>query len=209
MGPLRGRLIDLDAGPCLVVQRHSAGHKLPPHKVGYRGIALGLAALGVKTCFASAAVGSLRLDWPAGTLVVPSDFLDLTGRNLTLFDRDVVHTDFSTPLPGRTLLLAASAKTGIGCVDGGVYVCGNGPRYETPHEIEVYSRVGDLVGMTASTEAVVLREAGIDYGLLSVVTNLACGIADQPLSHVEVVEEMERSGDRAVAILTAAANMVL
>lgn len=208
-GPLRGRIVDLDSGLCLLVQRHSVGHKVPPHRVGYRGIALGLAALGVKACFASAAVGSLRPDWPAGTLVVPSDFLDLTARNLTLFDRDVVHTDFSSPLPARTFLLEASNKTGIATVDGGVYVCGNGPRYETPHEIEVYGRVGDLVGMTASTEAIVLREAGIDYGLLSVVTNLACGIADQPLSHEEVVEEMERSGDRAVAILTAAANMVL
>lgn len=169
-------------------------------------MALGLKALGVKSCFASAAVGSLRPDWPAGMLVVPHDFLDLTARNVTLFDRTVAHTDFSSPLPARGALLASAEAEGLEVHDGGIYVCGNGPRYETPHEIDLYAQVGAVVGMTASSEAIVMREAGVNYGLLAVVTNLACGISEHPLSHEEVVEEMERSGEKAVAILRRAAE---
>lgn len=208
LGSMRGRLLELSGVPTILVKRHSAGHKVPPHLVNYRAIALGLKAIGVRLCLASAAVGSLRPEWPSGTLVVPRDIYDLTGRNLTLFDRQVVHTDFSTPLPGRDSLLAGAALSHTAVIDGGVYVCGNGPRYETPNEIAVYATFGDLVGMTAATEAILMREAGIDYGLLAVVTNLACGISKHPLSHVEVVDEMERSGANAVRVLQSALENV-
>lgn len=200
-GILRGKVIEHAGKSVMLLKRHSAGHKVPPHLVNYRSMALGLKALGVKACFATAAVGSLRPEWGAGTLVVPHDFLDLTARNVTLYDREVVHTDFSSPLPARMHILRAAAEEGLETKDRGIYVCGNGPRYESPHEIDLYGKVGDVVGMTASTEAIVMREAGVDYGCLAVVTNLACGIADQPLSHEEVVEEMERSGEKAVRIL--------
>lgn len=195
-GLLRGQLLD----DIVLIQRHSVGHKTPPHLVNYKAFALGLNALGVKTCFATAAVGSLRPDWGPGTLVAPRDFIDLTGRGTTLYDRTVVHTDYSTPLPARSHLLQE------GVHDGGIYVCGNGPRYETPYEIELYKQIGDLVGMTAASEAIVMREAGVDYGCLCVVTNLACGISETPLNHEEVVDEMNRSGARAVEILLEAAK---
>lgn len=204
-GVMRGSL--LPSGVVLL-KRHSAGHKVPPHRVNYRAMALGLKALGVEACFASAAVGSLRPEWGPGTLMVPHDFLDLTCRNLTLFDRTVVHTDFSQPLPARQHLLTAAERLNLPVAPGGIYVGGNGPRYETPHEIVLYAKVGDVVGMTATTEAIVMREAGIAYGLLAVVTNLACGITEAPLSHEEVVDEMQRSGAKAVAILRDAAESV-
>lgn len=200
-GVLRGKVIEHAGKSVMLLKRHSAGHKVPPHLVNYRSMALGLKALGVKACFATAAVGSLRPEWGAGTLVVPHDFLDLTARNVTLYDREVVHTDFSSPLPARKQILRAASDEGLETKNKGIYVCGNGPRYESPHEIDLYGKVGDVVGMTASTEAIVMREAGVDYGCLAVVTNLACGIAGQPLSHEEVVEEMERSGEEAVRIL--------
>lgn len=197
-GLLRGRILhDL-----VLIQRHSVGHKTPPHLVNYTAFALGLKKLGVGTCFATAAVGSLRPEWGPGTILAPTDFIDVTGRGTTLHHRTVVHTDFSSPLPAREHLLQE------GVHDGGIYVCGNGPRYETPYEIDLYSKIGDVVGMTAASEAIVMREAGINYGCLCVVTNLACGIADYPLNHEEVVEEMNRSGERAVEILLEAAKRV-
>jgi 5'-methylthioadenosine phosphorylase len=200
-GMLRGRVVGHAGKTILLLRRHSAGHKVPPHLVNYASMALGLRAVGVKACFATAAVGSLRPEWGPGTLVVPHDFLDLTARNLTLYDREVVHTDFSDPLPARREILAAAESESLPVKDRGVYVCGNGPRYESPHEIDLYGKVGDVVGMTASSEAILMHEAGVRYGCLAVVTNLACGIADAPLSHEEVVEEMVRSGEKAVRIL--------
>lgn len=201
-GMMRSRLVEIGGREVVLLKRHSSGHKVPPHKVNYKAMALGLRQLGVKFCFASAAVGSLRDDWPCGTIAVCDDFLDVTFRNQTLFDREVVHTDFSTAFGSEAThaLLAAGSDLGE-IIHHAVYFCGNGPRYETPFEIDVYRKLGgDVVGMTAATEAILMREAGVGYACLSVVTNFACGISPTPLNHEEVVEEMERSGARAVSI---------
>lgn len=210
-GMLRGKRIEVAGRGVLLLKRHSAGHKVPPHKVAYRAMAAGLKALGVKVCFASAAVGSLREDWPAGTFVACTDFLDFTFRNQTMFDRTVVHTDFTEPFSarGHAALVKAASDLGFGLHPAGVYVCGNGPRYETPEEIQMYRRLGgEVVGMTAATEAILMREAGVDYSCLAVVTNMAAGLSSSPLTHDEVVEEMERSGARAVQIFTKAIERV-
>ncbi len=203
-GMLRGRLIEHKGVSILLIGRHSAGHKVAPHNVNYAAMARGLVAVGAKACLASAAVGSLRRQWGPGTLLACSDFLDLTFRNLTMFDRNVVHTDFSTPFSPQ--VRAALLSTGTNVIDGGVYVCSNGPRYESPAEISFYEKIGgDLVGMTAASEAILMREAGIHYATLAIVTNLAAGLEDQQLSHEEVVEEMRRSGEAATETLLAAA----
>jgi 5'-methylthioadenosine phosphorylase len=206
-GMLQGKLIEVGDAGVLLIRRHSAGHKLPPHRIRYAALAMGLRQLGVPYCLSTAAVGSLRPEWGPGTFVSCSDFLDLTFRNLTLFHTEVVHRDFSEPfgVGGRKALSEAAASLGAPLHEQGVYVCGNGPRYETPHEIEVFRKLGgDVVGMTASSEAILMREAGIDYACLAIVTNLAAGITLEPLSHEEVVEEMQRSGETAVQLLKAA-----
>jgi 5'-methylthioadenosine phosphorylase len=66
----------------------------------------------------------------------------------------------------------------------------------------------DVVGMTASSEAILMREAEVDYACLAIVTNLASGISATPLDHQEVVDEMLRSGERAVNLLLAAARLL-
>jgi 5'-methylthioadenosine phosphorylase len=205
-GPLLGTLVERDGRSLVLIRRHSAGHKVPPHLVNYKAMALGLQNLGAKACFSTAAVGSLHEDWMPGTMVVCSDFLDFSARNQTLFDADVVHTDFSKPFgdKARAALMAA-----VGEVNEGVYVCANGPRYETPHEIKMYRQLGgDIVGMTAATEAILMHEADIDYSCLAIVTNLACGLSPTPLGHGEVVAAMEEAGERAVQIILRAAATV-
>jgi 5'-methylthioadenosine phosphorylase len=209
-GMLRGRLVEHAGVRLFAVQRHSAGHSRPPHRVNYAAIALGVKALGARACLSTAAVGSLRPQWMPGQLVACSGFLDFTGRNLTLFDQTVVHRDFSTLAgPARAALIAAADGEGPGIADGGIYLCANGPRYETPEEIRLYRSFGaDVVGMTAASEAILMREALVDYACLAIVTNLAAGISPTPLDHSEVVTQMRESGDAAVRILLAAARMI-
>lgn len=206
-GPLRAKVLDCGNHELILIQRHAASHKVAPHRVNYKAFALGLRELGAKACLASAAVGSLREDWDKGTFVVCSDFLDLTGRRLTLFDRAVVHRDFTHPFPARSALLDAAGEIGEAVQDGGVYVGGDGPRYETPQEIRTMRLLGgDIVGMTASSEAILFREALVPYACLAVVTNLACGLAPGKLDHLDVVDAMDARGDAAVAILLKAAE---
>jgi 5'-methylthioadenosine phosphorylase len=200
-GMARGKLIEVGGRRVAVLSRHSAGHSVPPHRVNYRAMASAMHQLGIRWCLASAAVGSLREDCSIGTLAVCSDFLDLTGRNLTVHDDAIIHTPFAQPfgVQSREALLEAAKRFGEPVRDGGVYIGLNGPRFETPHEIRMLARLGDFVGMTASSEAVVMKEAGIQYGLLAVVTNLGEGLGGA-VEHEMVGATMLDLGPRAVEI---------
>ncbi|MEN3002431.1 MAG: MTAP family purine nucleoside phosphorylase [Armatimonadota bacterium] len=187
---LEGRL---DGCPVLLLPRHGRGHRVPPHQIDHRRHVQLLKEQGVQAVLATAAVGSLRPDWTPGTLVVLSDFLDFTRTVHTLFDREVVHTDFSEPFSPllRRVLLETAQELGLSMQPEGVYVCAPGPRYETPAEIRMFRLLGgDVIGMTVVPEAILCREAGIHYAAVAVVTNLGTGLSDKPLSHTEVTEVM-------------------
>ncbi len=181
----------------MLVKRHREGHSVPPHRIEFRAIADGLRRSGVKVCLATAAVGSLRRDWPTGTIVIVRDFLDLSFRRSTLYDREVVHTDVTEPAPAAHYLLDAARLTGIEVADGGVYANLDGPRYETKAEIAMLASLGaGIVGMTAGTEAILLSEARVEYGCIAVVSNLAAGMEATTLDHEDVVHAMNaRSAD--------------
>ncbi|MFQ3610991.1 MAG: MTAP family purine nucleoside phosphorylase [Fimbriimonadales bacterium] len=187
---------NLGEHPVLLLPRHSKGHTVPPHRIDHAGHIRFLKEQGVQAVFATAAVGSLRPDWTPGTLVVLNDFLDFMRSVYTLYDTEVVHTDFThpfSPLLREALLQSAHAQE-IAVQPTGVYVCAPGPRYETPAEIRMFRLLGgDVVGMTVAPEAVMCREAGIHYACVSIVTNLGTGLSDQPLSHEEVVEVVGRA----------------
>src|SRR5580658_2345650 len=68
-GMVHGRLLVVQGVRLYVLSRHSAGHKVPPHLVNYRAMALALRDLGAGICFSTAAVGSLRPEWAPGTLI--------------------------------------------------------------------------------------------------------------------------------------------
>lgn len=204
LGQIRGRQLVHEDVNILLLSRHSAGHKVPPHLVNYEGMARALQILGIPACFSTAAVGSLRREWGPGTFVICSDFFDWTYRNKTMYHRTVAHTDFTHPFSPvlRHALTAAAEKLGKPVQTEGVYCGLNGPRYETPNEIRwMHDQGVDVVGMTASSEAVVMQEAGVQYSCLAIVTNLAAGISETTLNHEEVVEEMQRSGEMAVQMI--------
>jgi purine-nucleoside phosphorylase len=79
-----------------------------------------------------------------------------------------------------------------------------GPHYETPAEIAMLARLGaDLVGMSTGLEAIAARQLGAEVLGISLVTNLAAGLAGQRLSHAEVVEAGQASAGRMGALLAA------
>ncbi|HJP83411.1 MAG TPA: MTAP family purine nucleoside phosphorylase [Fimbriimonadaceae bacterium] len=204
-GMVRGKKIQVGAKQVVLLSRHSAGHAVPPHRVNYLAIAAAVRAVGAKVCFASAAVGSLNPEVGVGSLMVCDDFLDLTGRNLTAFDQMVIHTPFSQPFgtSARRALLDSASRVAVEVIDGGVYIGLNGPRFETPAEIRMLARVGDVVGMTASSEAIAMKEQGVEYGLLAIVTNLGEGLGGA-VDHGLVGKAMVELGPKAVEIFKGA-----
>lgn len=185
------------------MNRHGTGHALPPHRVNYRANIWALRELGVRRILGTAAVGSLNPEMQPGDLVLAHDFLDFTkSRVYTFFeggDDGVVHVDVTEPYcPDLRAQLAAVARDEqLRCHDAGVYVCCEGPRFETPAEIRMFQRLGgDLVGMTNVPEVVLARELGLCYSLVCMVTNMAAGISATPLTHEEVLEVMAENGQR-------------
>jgi 5'-methylthioadenosine phosphorylase len=180
----------------IFLHRHSAldGSHIPPHKINYRANIAALKFLGVTGILASNAVGSLRPEWKPGALVLVDDFLDFTtSRDKTFFDDCAVHIDVTRPYCERLreLLLSAARDENITLIDGGVYACTDGPRFETAAEIRAYKTLGaDVVGMTGVPEIVLAREANISYLAIAIVTNAAAGVLPEPLTQAEVMEAM-------------------
>lgn len=71
----------------------------------------------------------------------------------------------------------------------GVYFFATGPQYETPAEIKAMRMLGgDTVGMSTVTEALTAAHCGMKLLGISLVTNMAAGVLDQPITHEEVDE---------------------
>jgi len=176
--------------------RHGRRHTTPPHMVNYRANIYALHKIGVERIIATNAVGAINTDLRPGDLVVPHDLVDFTkGRVSTFYDRSpVTHIDFSKPYCPeiREILIEKAEEVGVRVWDRAVYVCTEGPRYETPAEIRMFKMLGcDIVGMTGVPEAVLARELEVCYATLCFVSNMAAGISGKVTSR-EVIEVSKR-----------------
>jgi 5'-methylthioinosine phosphorylase len=184
-------------GEYLVIPRHGAAHKSPPHGINYRANIAAFEQLGVKEVIATSAVGSMNQGFRVGEIGLVEQFLDFTKRRqTTFFEEKVVHTDMTNPY-SRHLNLeisVAARRIGIDLRQHLVYVCAEGPRFETAAEIKMYKIVGgDVVGMTGVPEVVLANEMKLEYSSIVIATNWAAGLQPK-VSHEEVLRVMRRSG---------------
>ena len=173
------------------MSRHSKGHSKPPHMVNYRANVYAMKKLGVDRIIATNAVGSLEREVEPGDFVIPHDFIDFTKlRNGTFYDDRTVHIDVTDPYCNELRkIICSSGKV----VDGGIYVCTEGPRFETPAEIQMFRMLGGtVVGMTGLPEAVLARELEMCYASISTVSNYAASISSANLTIDEVFEIMDK-----------------
>ncbi len=164
--------------------RHGVEHSVPPHKVNYRANIYALYKFGVERIIAVNAVGAINKSLKAGDIVVPHDFADFTkARPATFYDEaPVTHIDVSQPYCPeiRKFLIETAEKLGLHVWSKAVLVCTEGPRFETPAEIEMFRRLGfDIVGMTGLPEAVLARELEMCYACVCFVSNMAAGMQER------------------------------
>jgi xanthosine phosphorylase len=163
-----------------------------------------LRAAGAEILILTNAAGSLRPEVGPGSLMAITDHINLTGMNLLIGPND---DSLGPRFPSlrdaydRVLLdgLRASAReVGIELAEG-VYLAVAGPSFETPAEIRAYRTLGaDAVGMSTVQETIIARHCGLRVAAVSVITNLAEGMSDEPLSH----EQTLRSAEQGAAELT-------
>lgn len=150
--------------------------------------------LGVKQLIVTNAAGGVNEGYQPGDIMVISDHIKLNGespmrgKNLPAFgDRFFDVSRMYTPRL-RELALRLSKDTKLR-VHEGVYFFMPGPQFETPAEIRAIRLLGgDAVGMSTVTEALTAAHCGIELLGFSVITNMAAGMLDQPLTTEEVSE---------------------
>jgi purine-nucleoside phosphorylase len=165
------------------------------------------AVAGCHTVLLTNAAGGVGERLIPGDLVAIRDHINLTGRNPLIGPND---ERFGPRFPDltdaysrdvRRLILETTRDLGIPYKEG-VYAWFTGPSYETPAEIALVKRMGgDLVGMSTVPEAIALNHAGVRVGGISLVTNLAAGMAGHPLTHEEVQETAAAAKERFTELL--------
>jgi purine-nucleoside phosphorylase len=162
------------------------------------------AAAGCRAVILTNAAGSLREEWAPGQPVLLADHLNLTGASPLSGPEapEPYGPRFCDLTEAYSPRLRALAHEHAPDLPEGVYAGLNGPHYETPAEIRMLRTLGaDLVGMSTVLECIAARHAGLEVLGLSLVTNLAAGLAPAPLDHQEVLQAGSTAGDRLGTLL--------
>lgn len=154
--------------------------------------------MGAEVLFLTNAAGGINRKFHAGDFMLIRDHISsfvpspLIGANLEelgprfpdmsdVYDRDL-----------RDLIKKTAGEIRVPLQEG-VYIQLTGPNFETPSEVRMCGILGaDAVGMSTACEAVAANHMGMKICGISCISNLACGLTDQPLSHREVQETADR-----------------
>jgi len=166
-----------------------------------------LRRMGVERLVLTNASGGLSRDKPAGTLMIVSDHINLSGQNPLIGPNDPKigprFPDMSRAYdPELRARLHDSAKRAGVAVTEGVYVYTLGPNFETPAEIRMFAAMGaDAVGMSTVPECLAAVHCGMKVVALSLITNLAAGLTPEQLTHHDTLSEASKAYDRVERLL--------
>ena len=209
-GDPSGELVfgNLQGHDVVFLARHGAGHTIPPHRINYRANLWALKNSGIKQVIAVCAVGGIREDMQAATVIIPDQIIDYTwSREHTLFDEDlasVTHIDFTEPYSRelRSALIDSAGRAGVDVIASGTYGATQGPRLETAAEINRMENDGcHMVGMTGMPEAALARELGLDYAVCAVSANLAAGRGGGPIEMKDIEDSLSAGMEKVVLIM--------
>lgn len=192
-GEVELEILEKDGLQVAFLSRHGANHEMPPHRVNYLGNMQALKKLGVEQILGICAVGSMNEAYAPSDCVLLVDFIDMTkSRVQTYFeggDSGVAHVEMSDPYctPLRTSLVDTAAHDAVTIKGEAVYVCTEGPRFETAAEIKMYQKFGgDVVGMTNVPEVVLAKELGMCYAAVGIITNWCTGVQAESIEGHEI-----------------------
>ena len=150
--------------------------------------------LGVKATILTNAAGAVNESYRPGDIMIVKDHIKLSGhsplRGKNIDEFGPRFFDISDMYTKKLRELAWKCAEGIDLtVHEGNYYFFTGPQFETPAEIRAVRILGaDAVGMSTVTEALTAAHCGMPLLCLSVMTNMAAGVLDRPLTNDEVDE---------------------
>lgn len=150
--------------------------------------------LGAKTLILTNAAGGIDSSYVSGDLMLIEDQITsfvpspLRGQNLESLGTRFPDMSSIYDQELKDIAKKIAHKQGLDLKQG-VYLQTQGPNYESPAEIKMYAACGaHAVGMSTACEAVAAKHMGMKILGISCISNMAAGILDQPLNHLEVQE---------------------
>lgn len=154
--------------------------------------------MGAEILFLTNAAGGVNYDFAAGDFMLITDQISnfvpspLIGPNIE--ELGLRFSDMSQ-IYNKELcdIIRETARDGQIPLREGTYIQLSGPNFESPHEVKMCRILGgDAVGMSTACEAIAANHMGMKICGISCISNLGCGMTDQPLSHEEVQETADR-----------------
>lgn len=154
--------------------------------------------MGAKVLFLTNAAGGLNYDFQAGDFMMLTDHImnfvpsPLIGANID--ELGIRFPDMSDIYKKDLQQIIRNTADNLGIkLQEGVYIQLTGPNFETPAEVKMCRILGaDAAGMSTAAEAVAANHMGMKVCGISCITNMGCGMLEQPLSHLEVQETADR-----------------
>ncbi len=168
-----------------------------------------LKLLGAETMIVTNAAGCVNTQWNVGELMLITDHIKifmespLQGTNVDEFGpRFPDATHLYTPAL-REVAREKAKALGVTLREG-VYMYFPGPQYETPAEVRLARILGaDAVGMSTAPEVIVAGHCGMKVLGFTLLSNMAAGILDQPLTEGEVLAAAAVAKDKFSALVLA------
>jgi len=173
---------------------------------GMKGAIRTLAAIGVQVLVQTNAAGSMDPAMRPGELMLIDDHLNVVQRSPLVGETgDKRFIDMSSAYCPQLRAQAQAAALAAGTpLREGVYAWVLGPQFETPAEIRMLRGFGaQAVGMSTVPETILARHAGLRVLALSLMTNMAAGMAAETLSHAHTLATASAASERAVRTLAA------
>ena len=164
--------------------------------------------LGTEILFLTNASGGISYNFTVGDLMLITDHVSLFAPNPL---RGPAEEIFGPRFPDMSNIYNKELQAAVwsaACANGiplksGVYCQLTGPSYESPAEIRLLRGLGvDAVGMSTVIEAIAGNACGMKVVGLSLVSNMACGMTGQPLTHEEVKEAGLQAAPRFKKLVT-------
>lgn len=208
-GTVKVKISNMAGKKVAFIPRHGEGH-LPPHKANYRALVSAAKLTGASRIISTNTVGAMS--WhPIGSFLIANDFVEFTkSRICTFYENRAVHVDLSQPYCPQ---IQAALKEGVRKAgmepQEGVYVCTEGPHLESPAQIKMIRKFGDVVGMTGYPEVVLARELELCYASICIVTNPATGMRrGEAMTASEIVKVMKSSMEKLLEVISIAISEI-
>lgn len=193
-----------------IISRHGKKHEIPPTQINYKANIFALKQSGCTHILATTAVGSLKQEIERGDLVILDQFIDFTKHRQTTFydkfENEPIHASLAEPFSQflRQKLIEVCEEQKIKHHKKGTVITIEGPRFSTRAESNLFRQwKADVVNMSIAPEAILAREAGLEYACIAISTDYDCWKQEEkPVSWEEILKIFSENSKKVKNILT-------